>query len=50
MGVNKAWFPADVPPLLWGRDGSGGLQDPAQNLVVAEWLVLFRGVTGAVIR
>lgn len=49
MGVNKAWIPAGVHPLLWWRGGSGGLQDPAQNLVVVEWLVLFGGVTGAVI-
>lgn len=45
----EAWFPAGVQLLLWWRDGSGGLQDPSQHLVVVEWLVLFGGVTGAVI-
>lgn len=46
---NEARFPAGVQLLLWWRDGSGGLQDPSQHLVVVEWLVLFGGVTGAVI-
>lgn len=35
--------------LLWWGVSSGGLQDASQHLVVVEWLVLFGGVTGAVI-
>lgn len=45
----EAWFPAGGQLLLWWRDGSGGLQDPSQHLVVVKRLVLFGGVTGAVI-
>lgn len=45
----RSCFPAGVQPLLWWRDGSGGLQDPPQHLVVVERLVLLGGVTGAVV-